>query len=344
MYRYLAAMVSLVYSVVIGIRNKLYDNQFFQKTKLPGVCISIGNITLGGTGKSPMLMDITEHLVQHGCSPIVLTRGYKSSLKKNEYMILLAGKILKKNFERTLLQWPDEAMMYSHRLPSVPILVARNRTRAAQWFLDGHAKPTHWILDDGFQHRCIERDFDIVLLDAEFPFGNGRLFPSGSLRESARSLSRAHYIGYTRATADYPTQSTEDLVGRYSSAVTEAFFFDFTIHSVEKQKFFTNQDEPVNVLCGIAQPKKFLTQIQNKGITIAHAYVVHDHDLFEEQITLDSLKTCRSVLTTEKDYWRNPDLFKKINRPCFLTRVRIFPKETNSVSIFDLILSLRKKM
>jgi tetraacyldisaccharide 4'-kinase len=280
--------------------------------------------------------------VGEALSPAILCRGYKSFLGKKEVLILLAGKVFKKNFTRNLSSYPDEAMMYSNRMPTVPIIIGKDRTFAAQWFLQQNAKPSHWILDDGFQHRKIERDLDIVLLDAISPFGNGRILPLGSLREPISSLRRANCICFTRSTPVYPLPEIDSLVKKYSTAAAVKLFFDFTIHSLNNGFRFSKSHEPVLVVCGIAQPEKFLLQIEEKGIGIGETYIVGDHDPFDGKKMQDLLKNCNSILCTEKDYWRNPSIFNNANKPCFLTELRIFPTETDKQSIFDIICRLKK--
>ena len=335
-YKYLAYFISFFYSLIISLRNRFYDKKIFKAKKLPGRVISVGNITLGGTGKSPLVMDIAQHLLERGLSPVILTRGYKSSLKKKQSLVLLAGKVLKKNFSSEISRFPDEAMMYSHRLPSVPVIVSSDRVSAALWYLSGNAKPSHWILDDGFQHRKIMRDFDLVLLDAQKPFGNGKLFPLGSLREPVENLRRAHYIAYTRASSKFPDKLTEVRINKISPVKKEKLYFDFTLHSFENLKFNKNH-EPLLLACGIAEPDRFFSQILSKGMVVQNFYPVADHEDFDEKKMNELAKECKSLVITEKDYWRNPNFFKKIKLPFFIAQLRVFPQETNTQSLFELI-------
>lgn len=343
-YRTLAGILSLVYSFFVKIRNLLYDKKILKSIKLPGICISVGNITVGGTGKSPLVMEIAQKLQQEGFSPVIVTRGYKSSLKRKEALVLLAGKILKKNFSRKLLRYPDEAMMYSHRLPNLPVLVGPNRKHAAQWLLEQKLKPSHWILDDGFQHRKIARDFDLVLLDAESPWGNSHLLPLGSLREPLSSLKRADAICFTRSSLDYPSKQTLQTLEKFTKVPTTKLSFDFKIQSLDKNISFSKEHEPMLVMCGIAQDEKFIRQIESKGIVIGEYYCVGDHEPFLKEKVLASLENCHSILTTEKDYWRNPSIFKNLKKAVFLAQLRIFPNETNTRNIFEVICQFQKKI
>lgn len=331
-----ARIVSFFFAFIVNLRNRLYDAEILKSYSLPGRVLSVGNITLGGTGKSPVVMELVQHLVEAGKKPVILTRGYKSSLKRNQIIILFAGKILRKNFSSDVIHLPDEALMYSHRCPTIPIIVSRNRFLAAQWYLKGKLIPTHWVLDDGFQHRQIKRDFDLVLLDAEKPFGNEQIFPLGSLREPVGSLKRAHYLIYTRATQSLPSAFTETYVNKITSVPKEKWCFDFAIYSMETLTFNKNY-EPVLLLGGIAGPERFMNHVVSKGIVVKNYYFVPDHENFDEGKVLILSKNCRSILTTEKDYWRNPDFFTKNKIPFFIAKLHVFSKESSRPSVFDFI-------
>ena len=344
-YRFFARFLAGVYHLIVTIRNFLYDRKIFRTHKLPGLCFSVGNLTLGGTGKSPFVMELASRLLDHAYSPVILTRGYKSSLRRNEFLLLLGGKPSKANFTRTLSKYPDEAMMYSQRLPQVPVLVARNRLSAAAWLQEQKIFPaSHWILDDGFQHRKIHRDLDIVLMDAQSPVGNSYLFPHGSLREPLVSLKRADFVCFTRASASLPSASTLREIGAFTKAPLLKFSFEMDIHSVDNTREFREDCFPVLLLCGIAHPEQFEKQIQDRGIPIGNRYVVGDHEPFDPGSLNKALhQNCRSILTTEKDYWRAPQVFAGIKLPIFVARIRIFPAQTNASSFFEKICQIHKK-
>jgi len=336
LYRIFAGFLSSIYSNIINIRNLLYNNSILRSTRLPGVCISVGNLTVGGTGKSPFVMELAQNLIAEGKSPVILTRGYKSSLGEKDILVLLDGNIWKKNFSRNSIHLPDEASMYSHKLPTTPIIIARDRVKAAKWFLMEGGKSTHWILDDGFQHRKLHRDVDIVLLDAEKPFGNGKLLPLGSLREDLRSLKRAHFICFTRA-GEFPLATVEAELKRYTTAPTYLLSFDFSIRPLDKTMSFSDSHEPVCVMCGIAHPEKFLAQIQEKNIRVGNTYIVGDHECFDPKKIQNAIANCKSLLTTEKDYWRKPSLFEDVGKPCFIAELHIRSIKTDKPTIFKVL-------
>lgn len=343
LYRLIASILSVIYSLIVKVRNALYDRGILKSTRLPGICVSVGNITVGGTGKSPLVMEIANRLIEDSMHPVIVTRGYKSSLARNEYLVLLGGNVHKKNFTRELKQIPDEAMMYSQRLPKVPILVGSRRVCAAQWYLETESQTTHWILDDGFQHRSLNRDWDIVLMDAQNPFGNGKILPLGTLREGLRSLKRANFLCFTRAHENTPNEETLQSIKSYTSAPFEKIYFDFDLESLEHSSPFSKENEPALLVCGIAQPEHFISQIKEKGIQIGDVYSVGDHHSFDKEKIQHLLNNSQSIISTEKDYWRNPSLFHEMAKPCFLAKLRIFSRNSGSLRVLDALSSLQKR-
>ena len=314
-YRLPAALLCRVYQLVIFVRNFLYDRGLLQTHRLPGVCISVGNITVGGAGKSPVVIEVARKLLNHGARPVILTRGYKSSLKSRDAVVLLAGKILLNKKSKVLAHLPDEAMMQSQRLPNVPVVVGKDRASAAQWFLANSSyNPTHWILDDGFQHRKVHRDLEIVLLDAEAPFGNGHLLPLGSLREPIAGLKRADMIGFTRASVEAPSSSIQSLVAKHTPSPQVPISFVSTTEPIK---------EPALLMTGIAYPDRLATQLIGQGLPIASTYFVRDHENFQPFMLQKKMKNCACILTTEKDFWRQPEFFTGSAIPFFTIELKL---------------------
>ena len=186
--RMLLRMLSLSYGGAVLLRNILYDRRFIRQKRLPCPVISVGNITVGGTGKTPTVIRIADLLKQHGYRPAVLSRGYggKSGGPVN---VVSDGKTV-------LMGWKeagDEPVLMANSLPGIPVLTGAVR------FLTGRAAVERLgadilILDDAFQHRQLFRDLDLVLLDSTRPFGNGFLLPRGPLREGLHALLRADML------------------------------------------------------------------------------------------------------------------------------------------------------
>ena len=169
-----------------------YNCDLFPSNKLECRVISVGNLTLGGTGKTPVVMMIAEILRGNGRKPGILSRGYGGN-SKNEINVVCDG-------ENILLSTEiagDEAVMMAKRLKNVPILVGSDRYQTGRYAIKHFGVDT-LILDDGFQHLALKRDMNILLFDHRRPFGNGQLFPAGELREPKKEARRANFVCITR--------------------------------------------------------------------------------------------------------------------------------------------------
>ncbi|MGB0716893.1 MAG: tetraacyldisaccharide 4'-kinase, partial [Phycisphaerae bacterium] len=180
-------LCSLVYRRAVDYRNRRYDNRS-GVTAVSVPVVSIGNITCGGTGKTPLVIDIARRLEACGYQPAILSRGYGARPGEPN----------------------DEERLIRRHLPDTPYLASKNRVEAALAAVDSHGADC-LILDDGFQHRRLARDLDIVLIDATDPFGGGFLLPRGLLREPVESIRRAHLVILTR-TDQVPLERLDAIV------------------------------------------------------------------------------------------------------------------------------------
>jgi tetraacyldisaccharide 4'-kinase len=184
--------VSFGYGAGVTLRNKWCESGLFHRKTLPCPVISIGNITAGGTGKTPMAVYLADLLIQMGKHPVVLSRGYKGTLKKNAALVGDGDRVF-----LDACQAGDEPYMMA-ALKRFPVVVGKDRYQAGCMALD-RLKVDVVILDDGFQHVRLKRDLDLVLMDHDSPLGNGRLLPAGRLREPPiPALARADAVILTR--------------------------------------------------------------------------------------------------------------------------------------------------
>jgi tetraacyldisaccharide 4'-kinase len=184
--------VSLGYGAGVTFRNKGYDTGRFRRKALPCPVISIGNITAGGTGKTPMAVYLADLLIQMGKHPVVISRGYKGTLEKTAAVVGDGTRLF-------LDAWQagDEPYMMA-ALKRFPVVVGKDRYQAGCLALD-RLPVDVVLLDDGFQHRRLKRDLDLVLMDHASPLGNGRLLPAGRLREPPMpALARAGAVILTK--------------------------------------------------------------------------------------------------------------------------------------------------
>ncbi len=225
--------------------------------------ISVGNITFGGTGKTPFVIYLAQRLVQKGITPAVLTRGYRSRGDQR-----------------------DEPGLLSDALPDVPVCVSPDRRAAAVRCLAAGRSPDVFLLDDGFQHWALQRDLDIVLLDALKPFGSGRVCPAGILREDVDSLARAHAAVITRA--DLVPGRRRDLIMQYllgrfpglavgtaGERIVRFTALDGTESNTPKGQVFA--------VCGIGNPESFFLRIESGGCGICGTRIFSDHYRWNEE-------------------------------------------------------------
>jgi tetraacyldisaccharide 4'-kinase len=303
--------LSLLYWAGISLRRALYKLRVLKIRELPCTVISIGNITLGGTGKTPMVIDVAGFFAKAQRRPAVISRGYGRK-DESETVVVSDGRSVLTNAHIG----GDEPVLIGSRLTGVPVIVSGQRKRAALVAVDKFDSGTV-ILDDGFQHIQLKRDLDIVLVDAANPFGNGKLFPAGVLREPVSALKRAHAVVITRADA---SSSLEALKKRITE-VTSALIFTSAQRPVDLINCLDAERKPLSVLrgarvfafSGIARPASFLSLIRELGavVTADSAYV--DHHAYTRSDLADIYKKSADhrvniIVTTEKDAVRLREL------------------------------------
>jgi tetraacyldisaccharide 4'-kinase len=307
--------LSWLYRSVVAARSVGYGIGFLPQAKLPGKVLSIGNLAAGGTGKSPVVAALATFLQKRGLSPAILTRGYGSGLASGESLALLGEQVIMSAGRVVAL--PDEARMQAVALANVPVIAGADRTRAARRFLQEKAEltPTHWLLDDGFQHRQIARDVDIVLLDARRPFG-------GFLREGPRALRRADLVLCTRASDNLPTAGDLAAIEAYGEApvLVVPFASSRPTTSVRGSETFDSaRHSPAFLATAIAQPTRLIADVQKKlQIPLGGTLVAQDHAALPKSALVAALGDAKCVLTTAKDYWRDPAVFADLPVPVFV--------------------------
>jgi tetraacyldisaccharide 4'-kinase len=331
--------LTLLYRVAVQLHRFLYISGIKARVQLPGITISVGNIVAGGTGKSPVVIELARFLIAAGQSPVILTRGYRSGLKSGEFLEMKAGAIVRQQMIARRV-FPDEAIMQSHALPTVPVVVGADRRAAANWFLN-HATtaPTHWILDDGMQHWPLHRDVEIVLLDAQKPFGNRMTFPLGRLREAPKSLNRADLVLVTRSPSLALDPELAGEIGTYFAGQLAPVVFSTGFPTCIAPGISLDLTDPKNsvlLAVGIGHPKQFIDDVTKLGLHIGSEYLVGDHNRFNAEILRQRCAGCAAIVTTKKDYWRDPDIFTGMPIPIFIADLTV----NSLVSDFSRILRL----
>jgi tetraacyldisaccharide 4'-kinase len=287
--------LSVVYSAISRLRVWCYKRGIFHARKLPGTVISVGNLTVGGTGKTPMVLLLAERLALEGKRVAILTRGYRGTADVSTQGVPQSDEVA---LLRERLSGKVEMGVGADRYKNGEIL-ARHGT---EWF----------VLDDGFQHIRLSRDADIVLIDATDPFGGGMTLPSGRLREPVSALGRADIIVITRS-LQAPATAIEGLVRRYTkSPIFYAHTKLLTVLRVPNLDVaLPPQDwERVRFMafCGIGNPASFFEDLRGWGLEVAGRRSFDDHHVYSAQ-EITSLEAeaagcgAEALLCTEKDVW-----------------------------------------
>jgi tetraacyldisaccharide 4'-kinase len=303
--------VSLMYGAAVFARNALYRLGTLKSRKLSCRVISIGNLTLGGTGKTPMVIAVAGLLSENRKHPAVISRGYG---RQDEAKILVVsdGQSLLVD-ART---GGDEPVLIGSKLSGVPVVVGNKRYEAAQFVLK-RFHPDIVILDDGFQHLKLRRDLDIVLVDAADPFGNGKLFPAGILREPVTALRRAHAVVITRADASGSVEELRENIRRISVAPVFTSFHrpvDLVADRISGFKpLSVLRGTRVLALSGIARPASFLSLLTSLGAFIAAECAYPDHHDYKKSDLVEVFQKAADhaadmIVTTEKDAIRLREL------------------------------------
>lgn len=321
------ALAEAGYALATRLRNAAFDRGLARIQRLPCRVICVGNLTLGGTGKTPTVLWLAELLLAAGRRVAVISRGYGG-----------AGGVRVVSDGRSLLAgWQaagDEPVLLASRLAGVPVVVGADRVAAGRLALEEFGSEL-LLLDDGFQHRRLHRDGDLVLLDAADPFGGGRLFPRGRLREDPRALRRAHAVLVTRAESG-PAEPIRERLRRIAPALPVAWGVHRPAGLVDCRSGELSEAGRLRglrlvALAGIARPESFRQSLERAGLPPAGFLAYPDHhpygpaDLAE---VARMARGCRAegLVTTEKDAVRLAGRIPE-GLPAYALRIRLEIRE-----------------
>ena len=316
----LLLVASRLFERLARIRADWYDKGLLKIHRLPCTVISIGNITSGGTGKTPMTMYVAQLLRRLGYKTVILSRGYKGAAEKTGGIVSNGSRLL-----MTPESAGDEPFMMAQFLEEVPVLVGRDRVASGRRAVTRFS-PDIILMDDGFQHRRLHRDIDIVLLDATLPLGNTFLLPRGPLREPPEALNRANALVFTRYHDGNPApESTlpEPLRHKpiFRSRIAPYIFKRIDpsadsgktiIHEMfQKDELKGLKGEHIFAFSAIADNSDFHRMLTDLGCEITGTAEFRDHHAYTsqelEQISGNAVKTgARFLTTTQKDFSKFP--------------------------------------
>ncbi|MDR2880263.1 MAG: tetraacyldisaccharide 4'-kinase [Fusobacteriales bacterium] len=294
--------LSLIYGLITGIRNKLYDFNILKAKKVANTTIiCVGNITAGGTGKTPAVQYFAKKMLAENKKVAVLSRGYNGK-RKEDPMIVRD----EKEIYATALEAGDETYLHALNL-KIPVAVSKDRYSGASLLKEKYNVDVI-ILDDGYQHRKLFRDKNILLIDATNPFGGNHLLPKGRLRESLAGIKRADEIIITKVnyTGMQAAESTLKKLEKYNKPLflarhKEDYFYN---QKLEKFDFSIIKDKKVLLFSSVANPENFKKSILKLGADKSDEIKFSDHHVYSD-VEIDEIireaKDYDFVITTEKD-------------------------------------------
>ena len=329
-------MLSWLFGSLVQIRLLLYKHRIIRASTLGCQVISVGNVTVGGTGKTPIVETFARSLQQKGRKVAILSRGYKSRktplwekiLKKQERLPRVVS-----DGERLLLNSDlagDEPYMLASNLPDVVVLVDKDRVKSGKYAIRKFGCDT-LVLDDGFQYLKLQHRLDIVLVDATNPFGYKRVLPRGLLREPMRNLKRAGFIFITKCPPEGAPELKAKLRGlnphaeisecRHSSKYLE------NLYTRERVELRFLEGQKVAAVSGIAVPHSFENGLRKLGAEIVFHAQYADHHRYTQQEIIETINQAveagaELIITTEKDAVRFP-LLDRCDLPVLFLRVEI---------------------
>ena len=341
LFRVFLGGLSKIYRSAVDSRLWLYRNRILRERNLGCLVVSIGNLTVGGTGKTPVVEKFARSLQDGGRRVAVLSRGYKSV--KQPFLKRLAGKLQGKNEidpprvvsdGKSLLldsrTAGDEPYMLAANLRDIPVVVDKDRVKSGKHAI-AELNCDTLLLDDGLQYLRLKHRLDIVLIDRWQPFGTERLLPRGTLREPAKNLKRASYIFITKCNGE----SNDELVSRIRTLNRTAEIIECEHRPQYLQHLETRERLPlgkleetrVGTVSAIAVPESFELGVQKLGATVEETCRFMDHHRFTEQEIISFINACRDagvemIVTTEKDAVRFPRL-ARMDIPIYFLRVEI---------------------
>ena len=298
----LLKILSLIYGSVIFIRNKLYDLNILKSKKAEGVeVICIGNIVAGGTGKTPAVQYFVKKYLNEGKKVGILSRGYKGKRKEDLLLVRNDKEIL-----ATSVESGDEAYLHALNL-KVPVVVSKDRYKGAIYLRDV-CKVDIIIMDDGFQHRKLTKDKNIILIDATNPFGGNDYLPKGRLRESLESLKRADELIITKSNY-VNSESLEKIkqrLSKYEKKISIATFSEENFYNMngEEKELSIIKNKKILIFSSIANPKIFYETVKRLEPSEIEEIKFEDHHLYKsEEIKniSEKGKDYDYIVTTEKD-------------------------------------------
>jgi len=304
-------LFSYIVSLITSFRNFLYDNNILSIKNISVPVISVGNVELGGTGKTPVVLYLSKLLLKNGFKPGIISRGYKRNSKGQQ---IVSDGVVQKILNPK--KAGDEPYLIAKSIKGVPIIVNKNRVYSAKYIIKKFNVDVI-ILDDAFQHRKINRSIDIVLLNVNTPLNKLKPFPLGLLRENFKNIFRSDVLLLTKKN----NYSSRKALNFYNSLYFHNKFFSsnkfFLVNPISNDMINNNNLlKNVFAFCGIGDPAHFKNSLLSLNVDISLFKSFSDHQNYSNLIlnNIESLianQNIKTLVTTEKDYIKLPLSFCK---------------------------------
>jgi tetraacyldisaccharide 4'-kinase len=269
--------ISLVFRVLVALRRELYHNGIMTSHQLLLPVIVVGNISVGGTGKTPLTLALAQQLIERGWHPLIISRGYGRSLSRAQQV----------NLSSPPAQVGDEPLLMAQR-DICPVWVGADRVATARAALQVHPQCDVVLCDDGLQHYSLQRDAEIAVIDGARGFGNGLMLPAGPLREPVSRLQTVDAV---------VVNGSDAAAGQYAMRLTGAIFYNL-LNPGQTATPADFQQSNNHAVAGIGHPQRYFRHLETLGVPFTpHAFP--DHHPY--RATELSFTDCDAILVTEKD-------------------------------------------
>ncbi|MCA1564984.1 MAG: tetraacyldisaccharide 4'-kinase [Acidobacteria bacterium] len=359
---FVLAPLGVAYGAAGSARRALYRAGVLKAERVAAPVVSVGNITAGGTGKTPLVEWLARAAAREGRRVCILTRGYGRADTGRRVVVSDGERVL-----AGAREGGDEPRLLAESLRGLPVAVVSdaNRVAAAAWALE-HLRSEVFILDDGFQHLRIERDLNILTLDATDPWGGGRLLPRGRLREPLCEMRRADLIVITRAEVCGDVEDLRARAGslsggrpvlvartatlRIAPLVTTTVTANGGAHDTNDfpQSLDAGIPQPLAAFCAIGNPQAFFAHARRQGLTLSRTRAFTDHHAYTQRDVDDCVREAvrhgaRALLTTAKDAVKLRALDFAL--PCYVLEVALkFDDEQRMRAVLNECISRRRRL
>ncbi len=328
----------LAYEALVRARNRLYSASLIRQHRLTSPVISVGNITAGGSGKTPLVIYIAQALIKLGWHPAILSRGYGRQHPNKEWILSPEDSV-----SSPAKSLGDEPALIRRHLPSAWMGISKNRFKTGTGISTRQAR-TVILLDDGFQHRKLHRDLDVVIIDRDQPLGTNRLLPRGTLREPLSELRRCHVV-VINGTPEMDADLLKTEIGNFNADAriicctqTIRFLIPFSSWLQDPSRHVSGEPpRSAFLVSALGNPDRFHRDVRRLGIEVRGIRFYKDHYWLKQKDWLACAAEARgravdAIIITEKD------AVKITHPPDFPTLVSIQSTEVADADALDLIL------